>query len=222
MNKIIFLLLILCAPAELLAQDSSKEFFDKNFAADPLGEGKLEQKVEQPAEIEKSPASTVPPAVKNQNDLFAPKGEESGTPVPSVVVEERESFAEGTGEKIVRLGVIVNGDPTEHLQTVLKEYRKLIDQFETIMPGDIVIIGLISEKDSSAINELIPENAADPKSTRLLGLLGKISYANEVPSTLGISHSPAWIIETQSGENLVEGFKTPLQFINKIGQFVKQ
>lgn len=200
-RKYVFILLVFCANA--FGQESQSNFFEHDFARNPLAETKAEagsSSFEQEQQIGKLPSS--------QNE----KGSKDSSPDKPKAFADIDTFTEtlrdSPGEKVSWIGLVIATNQKQKTELALKSLRKITRRHD-LRVGQLYFIGFknLLFEDRNLLIEF--------------GLRGaSINVDGEVPSNLPIKNSPTWIISTQKGETLLEGILDPTLFFNKEGHYI--
>lgn len=203
---------------------NADDFFKKDFAADPLAEdppSSASAPTESPRE---APLPSPSEKSSRQEDFIESSEEKSEEQDTQVIVEDKdEGFSSvPQGEPIKSIGLIVSSAPKVHVMSALDELKKVLEELKHIEPDEITLVGPSAEEDSDILASLGPSKMKSSEANTELKLFNRVGFAPELPEYLHITHSPAWIIKTANGSYLLEGFRSPKQFINSSGQFVEQ
>jgi len=201
----IFYTLFLMFPICLIADDYQKsdKFFDANNALTPLGKNQnntnykkdsiFNKKLEYFNEEEKKGEKKL-----NKEKTLEKKGD---------IIADSNDMELVSGNKIINLGLVVNGINKKHFTQVMEKFMTAVDDFD-LDAGHIYFNGFYNTDDSSTTLPLVARGAS-------------VTFHYSIPEQFNISLSPTWIVQTADGLILLEGIKNLNRYINKKGEFVE-
>ena len=206
--KSFLLFLLLVAPALGNAEPKKhNEFFEHDYAGsvmDPKSNKKPRKRASSEDNLGITPEASSTPAIKAT--FSAPSENEPATPSPTPDENELKDRMEAMPVKSI--GALLNAKPSEKL---FNDMRQLIDiSLKYNYPvGEVTIIGSV------------PRSKTDMEIMGVSVRGGKLQALTKLPHKYRqVTRSPTWILETGSGEILLEGFANPQKFLNSRGEFV--
>ncbi len=196
-----FLILLLSAGALHAdpARDSPGNFFDRDFVIKP--DTFQDGKVKQPETAVAQP-SIAPDAGNKQPDF----GFKTSRPDDQKTGEGNQERSITGQEKVKTISVIVNGFDQEHL-------KKTLDELFAVCDSRHLSIGIVYSVGGSP-----PQDRFLYMKTLIYN--GKNEFSNLVPEKYPVKLSPAWIIETEAGQYLLEAAGKLDSFITPDGHFI--
>lgn len=207
--------ILLCSSATALAQhpDESSQFYPRHFVTETLRSS--EERTPNTVVPMQSPAMT-PKAASTQVAPGRSLGLEGGA--VEVIKDEIKSdskdlmaAANSPGLVVTALSVIVSTANHEHFLQAIEQFNSIMSS-RNLQPGTLYMIG-------PAINpvDLFQSgNVLGP----LLSRGGLPMSLFEIPKKYDVKASPTWIIETESGEILLEAVPSLEKYFNAKGEFI--
>lgn len=184
-------------------EKKASEFFEHDFA------GKILQGQASPSPTEAAPEESersegVNP-IPTPRPMFESEEEKTLDPSESPAPDERDRLS---AHPIKSLGVILNAMKPDHAKEYVAQLASVAFKYDLPI-HNIYYVGPIHN---------FPEDT-DRLTVKLQG--GSIEGGDAPPEKYPVKRSPTWIIETEKGEILLEGFLQLERFVNSKGQFVE-
>lgn len=208
------------------AQDSP--FYEKDFAKSPMegqkgGGGSKEKFKEMFPEAYRTFIPDGIPTIQNKDRTHSEndeKKEEDQSSVDPMGSKKKELFdqMDGTDKeiyKVISVGAVINGVNKKHLEEYVQRFQELIKDRDFPV-GKLKIVG--PPEHIGKFYQYLEANPTEENLTKLFQGLLNTEMALEVPAELNISSSPTWVIQTDKGTVLLEGYKDPRKFFNKKGE----
>lgn len=183
----ILALLLLTMAATSFAQ-STDPFYPKNFAKDPLGR-----------DLRPEPNATRAPTLRATPGTVPTPGS-IATPVPSVGTVAPLA----PGLKVKKIGAVISGLEVPHLRQAITELLQVAKKHDLDV-GTVYAVGVPLE---GATDQSF---GAQVLAISMRG--GVLELTGEAPEGLPVKRSPTWILKTDGGDVVVEGFLTLDRFI---------
>lgn len=197
--KIIFIFSVmlgmLCLICDVRAQSQSngQDFFDKNFAENPLASTsapKVEEAIKATTTVAGS-ASVNPKEDSNFIELGA-------TPTQTIDPNSQQAF----GTRVYAIGAIINAHDQKH-------FRENINQLLNVCRDrDIAIARIYAIANPFQYNETIkPFLTNDWRLLTTLQFINRVAVLSKPPVEFQATHSPTWLFATDKGIIEAEGYK---------------
>ncbi len=144
-------------------------------------------------------------AQTSEDDGAAVATTPSSTPTP-----QESPVEETAGIPISEVKVFVNAFERSHLLDVVSEYGSIAAKYNLTSSGLIAVGGFFGRDDMP------------PEMTRLLLLGTPVAPFGLVPPKYKVERSPTWVLTTEKGEIVIEGFMSIEKFLNRKGEFQRK
>jgi len=190
------------------AQAPDVGYYQHDYARTPLAEKSDARQLPRgrlalPTPTPDDSAAAPDPAPEHEGEATA------STPSPTPTPQE-SPVEETAGIPISEVKVFVNAIERSHFLDVVAEYGSIAAKYNLTSSGLIAVGGFFGRDD-------VP-----PEMTRLLLLGTPVAPFGLVPPKYKVERSPTWVLTTEKGEIVIEGFMSIDKFLNRKGEFQRK
>jgi|GEM_PF-4646489 len=204
--------ILLSGSSITLAQDFDKldEFFDQNFAEDPLNEKKglrlpSQKKAPDSQKLDMGNDGFLEDTPSNFG-LFEPLQEEAGL---DLTTEEVLPLGSGKGIPVIAVSMISDSSDVTHLFDNLRIYTDFLETLD--LAAGAFFLTYLTDFPPDAPMEWV----------KVLARGGIITVEPNVAQEYNVLKSPSWIVRTEEGDIVLEGLYSINQFFNTKGEFLE-
>jgi len=190
-----FILLINLFHTLAAAEDNGGNFYEKNFAKNPL------------SAVDKKKSVPIESSEPSANDKSVLKKDINPGKQFNEIDTSEETLNKNPGQEVKWLGLIISSQPEDHARTALKNLVKVATRHDFSI-GVVILVGRQFEalRDNSLLGPIMARGA-------------QLKFRASVPAPFVAENSPTWIIELDQGEVLLDGVLDPSLFFNQDGQY---